>query len=54
MTPESEAKFAVTVSGALIVTDVDALVVLATEPVQPAKVKPEDGVATIGTGAPRS
>ena len=46
--PDKEAKFAVTVTGALMVTVVDALVTFATGPLQPVKVNPGFADAVIG------
>jgi hypothetical protein len=49
---EAEAKFAVTVSGAFMVIDVEALLVLATLPVQLENLYPEFAVADRGTTVP--
>jgi hypothetical protein len=50
--PELPLKFAVTASGAFIVTVVEVLEALATAPVQPLKVYPELAVAPIFTTVP--
>jgi hypothetical protein len=50
--PVCEVKFAVTVSGALIVTDVEAALGLATLPLQPLKVYPLLAAAVTGTTEP--
>ncbi len=49
-----ELKFAVTVSGALMVTVVDALLAVATGPVQLVNLKPAFATAATGTTAPEA
>jgi hypothetical protein len=51
--PVCAVKFAVTVSGALIVTDVDGALAFATLPLQPVNEYPLLAVATTGTTVPR-